>query len=107
MDAGVVAQFLANACPDHHVRDGGCHWAVKGTAENMLRRMPELATANFFTAIVCGEIGEVERILRERPAAATEAGGHALHPRIDARAGAILGTTPLSLFHAARSARIE
>ena len=41
----------------------------------MLRHMPELATANFFTAIVCGEIAEVERILRERPAAATEAGG--------------------------------
>src|SRR6188768_4125455 len=75
MDDAIVTQFLANACPDHHVRDGGCHWAVKGTAENMLRRMPELATANFFTAIVCGEIAEVERLLRERPPAATEAGG--------------------------------
>jgi len=75
MDAAIITQFLANACPDHHVRDGGCHWAVKGTAENMLRHMPGLATANFFTAIVCGEIGEVERILRERPTAATEAGG--------------------------------
>ena len=81
MDARVVAQFLANACPDHHVRDGGCHWAVRGTAENMLRRMPELATENLFTAIVCGEIAEVERILRERPAAATEAGGPKDLPR--------------------------
>jgi hypothetical protein len=75
VDPRVVAQFLANACPDHHVRDGGCHWSVKGTAANMLRRLPELATTDLLTAIVCGEIGTVERILRERPAAATAASG--------------------------------
>jgi hypothetical protein len=72
VDPAIVAQFLVNACPDHHVRDGSSHVVVRQVAETILRRHPEIARASPQAAIVCGDVREVERILRERPAAATE-----------------------------------
>ncbi len=67
-----VAQFLEYACPDHHIRGGAAHRMARHAAERMLRRHPELARENLYTAVVCGELAEVERRLAERPAAATE-----------------------------------
>ncbi len=68
----VVARFLQNACPDHHVRGGPAHVMALDTAERLLRQHPEIARDSIHTAIVCGDLAEVERILRERPEAATE-----------------------------------
>ena len=68
----LVGRFLQNACPDHHVRGGPAHVVALHTAENLLQRHPEIAHDSIFTAIVCGNLVEVERILRERPEAATE-----------------------------------
>jgi ankyrin repeat protein len=44
-------------------------------AMRLLARHPDIAHANFFTAIVCGDLSEVARVLAERPAAASESGG--------------------------------
>ena len=44
-------------------------------AERILQRHPEVANDSFYTAIVCGDIGHVERVLRARPESAREPGG--------------------------------
>ena len=70
----LVARFLRNACPDHHVRGGPAHVMALHTADLLLAQHPEIARDSFHTAIVCGDLTEVERILRERPEAAKEKG---------------------------------
>src|SRR6266478_6262989 len=70
--AKMVARFLHNACPDHHVRGGPAHVMALHTAERLLKQHPEIARDSFYTAIVCGDVAEVERTLRERPDAARE-----------------------------------
>jgi ankyrin repeat protein len=68
----LVARFLQNACPDHHIRGGPAHVMALHTAKRLLERHPDIARDTIYSAIVCGELGEVERILGERPEAATE-----------------------------------
>jgi len=68
----LVARFLRNACPDHHVRGGPAHVMALHTADLLLAQHPEIAHDSIHTAIVCGDRDEVERILRERPEAAKE-----------------------------------
>jgi uncharacterized protein len=70
-----LALFLTNACPDHHVRGGPEHVVARHTAMRLLQRHPEIARDSLFTAIVCGDLAEVERRLRERPESAREKGG--------------------------------
>jgi ankyrin repeat protein len=70
----LVARFLRNACPDHHVRGGPAHVMALHTADLLLAQHPEIARDCFPTAIVCGELAEVQRILRERPESAKEKG---------------------------------
>jgi ankyrin repeat protein len=70
--AKLVARFLHNACPDHHVRGGPAHIMALHTAERLLKQHPEIARDSFYTSIVCGDLAEVERTLRERPEAARE-----------------------------------
>src|SRR5205807_6367200 len=40
-----------------------------------LKQHPEIARASLYTAVVCGELEEVERILAEQPGAALKRGG--------------------------------
>ncbi len=70
--AKLVARFLQYACPDHHVRGGPAHVIALHAAGRLLKRHPEIARDSFYTAIVCGDVAEVERTLRERPEAARE-----------------------------------
>jgi hypothetical protein len=56
-----VSLFLDNACPDHHVRGGSDHVRAEHTAMRLLTRHPEIATANFYTAVVCGDFDAVHR----------------------------------------------
>ena len=70
-----VATFLQFACWDHHVHGKGDHRMHDRAAQRLLRQHPEIARDSIYTAIVCGDLMEVERILAERPEAATEAGG--------------------------------
>jgi ankyrin repeat protein len=73
--AELVARFIQNACPDHHVRGGPAHVRAWHTARRLIERHPDLAHDSFFTAIACGDLEYVERVLRERPEAANEKGG--------------------------------
>ena len=69
-----VASFLRMACLDWRV--GGSDRARHShAATRLLKLHPEIARENIYTAIACGEIEEVERLLAERPAAAAEPGG--------------------------------
>jgi ankyrin repeat protein len=68
----LVARFLQNACPDHHVRGAPAHVIALDTADRLLRQHPEIARDSLYTAIVCGDLPEVERIIRERPQASTQ-----------------------------------
>src|SRR6266545_2490666 len=73
--ADLVATFLNHASP-HWRMGGGPHQIMhRRTAERILRRHPEVAHANLYTRVVCGDLNGVERILAERSAAASEPGG--------------------------------
>jgi ankyrin repeat protein len=70
----MAADFLRKACLDWRV--GGSQraaWTLD--AGRLLERRPELARANSYTAVACGELTEVRRILDERPGAVNEIGG--------------------------------
>jgi ankyrin repeat protein len=55
----LVSRFLDNACPDHHVRGGTDHVRARHTAMRLLERHPEIASASFYTAVVCGDLEAV------------------------------------------------
>src|SRR5690242_21264314 len=71
----LVARFLANACPDHHVRGGPEHTVARYTAARLLERHPDLGRASLSTAVVCGDVREVQRLLRDRPELAKQKTG--------------------------------
>ena len=70
-----VNDFLQFATWDHHVHGRGGYAAIESAAMRLLTAHPELATANLYTAIVCGEIDEVDRLLSTDPALAASKGG--------------------------------
>ena len=72
----LAATFLENACADPLLANGpAAHARRANTALRMLKRFPEIARHSIHTAVVCGDLEEVERILAERPEAAVEPGG--------------------------------
>ena len=74
MSDELVAGFLRKACMDWCV--GGSQRAMwTQDAGRILDRHPELARANVHTAVACGELEEVRRILDERSGAMNEIGG--------------------------------
>lgn len=74
--AELVASFLENACADPILANGpAAHSRRARTALRILTRYPEIARDSIHTAVVCGDLEEVERILAERPEAASEPGG--------------------------------
>ena len=78
----MLALFLDNACPDHHVRGGSDHVRAEHTAMRLLGRYPDIATANFYTAVVCGDPEAVTRALAADPGWATRPNGEALRARV-------------------------
>ncbi|MGH7721097.1 MAG: ankyrin repeat domain-containing protein [Gemmatimonadaceae bacterium] len=69
-----IADFLRMACLDWRV--GGSQRAMRmHDAARILERSPEIARASIYTAVACGELQEVQRILDERPEVASELGG--------------------------------
>jgi uncharacterized protein len=72
-----IALFLDNACPDHHVRGATDHVRAEHTALRLLSQYPEIATANFYTAVVCGDLDNVNRALAADPGWATRPNGEA------------------------------
>ena len=65
--AQLVARFLEYACPDHHVRGRPAHRMARHAAMRILQQNPEIAHDSIYTAVVCGEIEDVERILKDQP----------------------------------------
>jgi uncharacterized protein len=70
-----VVTFLKSACWDHHTHGKADHRMLDRAAQRLLAADPAIATDSIYTAIVCGEIQEVRRILRMRANAARERGG--------------------------------
>jgi ankyrin repeat protein len=68
----LVSRFLECACPDHHVRGLPAHRMARYAAMRILEQNPGIARASIYTAVVCGEVEEVERMLRDRPQLAKE-----------------------------------
>src|SRR5260221_8244843 len=68
----IVNWFLENACPDHHVRGPSAHTMARHTAMRILEQHPEIADHSIYTAVVCGNVDLVKRILAEHPEAAVE-----------------------------------
>jgi ankyrin repeat protein len=72
---GRVLWFIKHACPDHDIRGPWHHEMARHTARRLLEQHPELAHDSFCTAIVCGDIDAVRRVLAESPVAAREKTG--------------------------------
>jgi uncharacterized protein len=70
-----VVTFLQSACWDHHVHGKSDHRMHDRAAQRLLADDPAIARDSIYTAIVCGELQEVERILETRPDAARQRGG--------------------------------
>ena len=74
--AELVDLFLEYACADPILNNGpAAHARRERAALRILKRHPEIARHSIHTAVVCGDLEEVERILKDRPEAATEPGG--------------------------------
>ena len=73
--AGRMGEFLRLACWDHHPHGRTVHRMHDRAARRLLARDPWMARATLFSAIVCGEIDEVARILAADPPAARAVGG--------------------------------
>jgi ankyrin repeat protein len=71
----IVSSFLQMACWDHREHGKADHRMYDRAAQRLLAQHPDLAQHSLYTAIVCGNIAEVRRILDARPAAAREPGG--------------------------------
>ena len=84
LDGALLSRFLDNACPDHHVRGGTDHVRAAHTAMRLLDRHPELPRANFYTAVVCGEVDAVNAALAADPGWATRVNGEPDSPRTGA-----------------------
>ncbi len=69
-----VADFLRKACLDWR-SSGAERTFLMNDAARMLDAHPEIAHASIFTAVACGAVDVVRRILGERPGAASEIGG--------------------------------
>jgi uncharacterized protein len=68
----LVNRFLEAACPDHHVRGLPDHDRARHTAMRLLARHSEIAEFNFATAVVCGNVMNVEQMLAANPALANQ-----------------------------------
>jgi uncharacterized protein len=70
-----VIRFLQCACWDHHVHGKSDHRMYDRAAQRILTQDPSIARESIHTAVVCGDLEEVTRILHDRPEAAHTRGG--------------------------------
>jgi uncharacterized protein len=78
-----VTEFLEKACLNYGVRPGTAAWdpgftdrpARRQRAALILARFPEVGQDSIHTAVVCGDLAGVQRLLSERPEAASQRGG--------------------------------
>jgi ankyrin repeat protein len=72
---GPVSNFLGFACWDHLTHGRGDYAAIAAAAMRLLDRHPEIASADIYTAVVCGNRARVEQLLTEQPSLADRRGG--------------------------------
>ncbi len=70
-----IVSFLQSACWDHHIHGKGDHRMHDRAAQRLLAPDPSIARHDLYTAIVCGDLDEVDRILAARPESAKQRGG--------------------------------
>ena len=78
-----VAEFMENAILTYGIPPGTADWdsgyqddpARRLLAARILRQHPEVGCDSIHAAVLCGDLVTVERLLSERPAAASEKGG--------------------------------
>jgi ankyrin repeat protein len=70
-----VAAFLQVACWDHHVHGKAVHRMHARSAQRLLASDPWIAREQLVTAIVCGELDEVRRVVADAPESARTASG--------------------------------
>ena len=70
-----AGNFLEFACWDHRTHGKGDHRMHDRAAQRILAQHPEIASADLYSAVVCGNVDAVRRHLAARPAAASEPGG--------------------------------
>jgi ankyrin repeat protein len=70
-----IVAFLQSACWDHHVHGKSDHRMHDRAAQRILAQDPSIARQDVYTATVCGDLQEVERILAERAQFARDRGG--------------------------------
>ena len=70
-----VTAFLRAACWDHHQHGKSVHRMHDRAAQRLLARDPWMARASIETAVVCGEIDEVRRLIQADPSSATRRTG--------------------------------
>jgi len=75
IDKEIVAAFLEFACWDHHVHGKGDHWRADGAAQRLLAQQPDIVRDSIYTAVVCGDIEEVRRLVSAETECARNAGG--------------------------------
>ena len=74
-DATRVAKLLDLACWDHRTHGRIDFAAREAAAVTLLRKYPELARNDLYTAIVCGDLEDVQRIIDTHPDAVHKKGG--------------------------------
>ena len=75
-DAERVSTFVEFATWDHQVHGKGDHRMYDRAAQRLLAQHPEVvARDSFFTAIICGDLEAVQRVLIDQPDAARMRGG--------------------------------
>ena len=72
--AALIARFLEQACPDWRV-GGPSQGMAHNAALRTFRRDPNISHEDIYTAVVCGDLDDVERILRDHPESASRKGG--------------------------------
>ena len=70
-----VSSFLGVACWDHIVHGRGDYAAAASTAMRLLEKHPDIASANIYSAVVCGNLTHIERLLANQPLLADRKGG--------------------------------
>ncbi len=71
----LVDRFLHFACWDHHTHGKGDHRLHDHAAQRLLAQHPEIASDSLATAIVCGNLDAVRKLIGDRPESAREATG--------------------------------
>jgi ankyrin repeat protein len=70
-----ASNFLGFACWDHLTHGRGDYATIAAAAMRLLDKHPEIASADIYTAAVCGNRARVEQLLNEQPLLADRKGG--------------------------------